>query len=97
MTGVKAPALSEEQVAAGQNMKPKDREAMIRSMVEDLEARLATDGNDIEGWQRLIRARVVLGEMEKAKTAYGRAREHFGGKPDALAALDATAKELKIE
>ena len=40
---------------------------------------------------------VVLGEMEKAKTAYGRAREHFGGKPDALAALDATAKELKIE
>src|SRR5438105_3566896 len=40
LTGVKAPALSEEQMAAGQNMKPEDREAMIRSMGEGLEARL---------------------------------------------------------
>ena len=97
MTGVKAPALSQEQMAAAQNMNAADREAMIRSMVNGLEARLQSNGDDIEGWQRLIRARVVLGEMDKAKAAYGKARGHFGNKPDALATLEATAKELKIE
>jgi cytochrome c-type biogenesis protein CcmH len=97
LTGVKAPALTEEQIAAARNMNAADRQSMIRSMVEGLEARLTANGEDIEGWQKLIRARVVLGEMDKAKAAYGKAREHFGGKPDALAALEATAKELKVE
>ena len=47
--------------------------------------------------EKRVVARVVLGEMDRAKAAYGKAREHFGAKPDALAALAATAKELKVE
>jgi cytochrome c-type biogenesis protein CcmH len=97
ITGVKAPALSREQMAGAQNMSAEDRQTMIRSMVDGLETRLATNGDDLEGWQRLIRARVVLGETEKAKTSYGKARQHFGKSPEALATLAATAKELRIE
>jgi cytochrome c-type biogenesis protein CcmH len=97
LTGAKAPTLTEEQMAAAQNMNAGDRQTMIRSMVDGLEARLETDGNDIEGWQRLIRARVVLGETDKAKAAYSRARQHFAGQPDALTTLASLAKELKIE
>jgi cytochrome c-type biogenesis protein CcmH len=97
VTGVKAPELSQEQMAAAQNMSTGDRQAMIRSMVDGLEARLATNGDDLEGWQRLMRARVVLGETEKAKASYGKAREQFGKRPEALARLAATAKELRIE
>jgi cytochrome c-type biogenesis protein CcmH len=97
LTGVKAPALNEEQIAAAQSMNASDREGMIRSMVDGLEARLAGNGDDIEGWQRLMRARVVLGEMDKAKAAYAKAKEHFGGKPEMLATLAATARELKVE
>src|SRR6185436_7916158 len=67
LTGVNAPALTQQQMAAGEQMKSADRDRMIRSMVDGLELRLRTNGDDIEGWQRLIRARIVLGEMEKAR------------------------------
>lgn len=96
LSGAKAPALSEEQIAATKDMSDTDRQSMIRSMVEGLEARLQSSGDDIEGWQRLIRARVVLGEMDKAKTAYLTAKVRFKDKPDVVAALDELAQSLKI-
>jgi cytochrome c-type biogenesis protein CcmH len=70
---------------------------MIRSMVDGLEARLQTDGDDLEGWQRLIRSRSVLGEMDKAKAALAKARERFKDKPEAIAALAGLAKEVGLE
>lgn len=74
-----------------------DRQAMIRAMVEGLEERLKTDSDDLEGWQRLIRSRAVLKELDKAKAAYATARHHFMDRPKALAALDGLAKEMGIE
>lgn len=43
------------------------------AMVARLEARLAKDGSDPEGWRRLGRAYVVLGRPADARQAYGRA------------------------
>jgi cytochrome c-type biogenesis protein CcmH len=97
LTGVNAPALTQEQMAAGEQMSSADRDRMIRSMVDGLELRLRANGDDIVGWQRLIRARIVLGEMERAREAYNRARSHFTGKPEALTTLAALARELRIE
>ncbi len=96
LSGVKAPALTQQQIAAAQDMSPADRQSMIRSMVDGLEARLASDGNDIEGWRRLIRARTVLGETDAAKTAYLAAKRHFQDRNDAIASLDSLADELGI-
>lgn len=47
---------------------------MIRSMVDGLERKLAADGADLDGWLRLIRARGVLGEADKARQSYDTAR-----------------------
>ncbi|MEM7729927.1 MAG: hypothetical protein AAF311_11745 [Pseudomonadota bacterium] len=54
-----------------------DRAAMIDGMVEGLAARLATDPDDPEGWARLIRARLVLGQTEQAAEHVETVREVF--------------------
>ena len=92
-----APVLSDDQVAAAQSMTSEDRENMIRGMVDGLEARLKSAPADLEGWQRLIKARAVLGEMDKARGAYRIAREQFKDDVKATSALAQSAKELGIE
>jgi cytochrome c-type biogenesis protein CcmH len=47
--------------------------AMIRSMVEQLAARLETTPDDFDGWQRLARSYGVLGEKRQAAAAAERA------------------------
>lgn len=74
-----------------------DQSAMIRGMVDGLAARLEKQPRDFEGWSRLIRSRAVLGEKEKAKTALAKAREIFADTPEALAAIGATAREIRLE
>ena len=90
------PALSQDQMAAGASMAAGDQQQMIRSMVDGLEAKLKADANNLEGWLRLIRARTVLNEPDRAKAALASAREFFKDKPDALASLDGLAKELNL-
>jgi cytochrome c-type biogenesis protein CcmH len=65
-------------------------------MVERLATRLETNGDDIEGWLKLIRAYSVLAETEKAKKALVDARRAMAGKNDAIARLEALAKQLGI-
>ena len=50
-----------------------DRQAMINAMVERLAARLEQQPNDVEGWTRLGRSYMVLGQPDKARDAYARA------------------------
>jgi len=63
-----------QDIAAAQSMSPEERQAMIRSMVERLAARLEQQPDDQEGWARLARAYDVLGETEKAEVARARAQ-----------------------
>lgn len=93
----RAPVLSAEQIAAGQAMNAPDRQAMIRTMVDGLEAKLRDNASDLDGWQRLIRARSVLREADKAKAALAKAREQFKDRPDAIASLASLAREVGIE
>jgi cytochrome c-type biogenesis protein CcmH len=67
------------------------------TMVAGLAARLKENPNDLEGWQRLIRAYTVLGDPAKAKDALATARKTFAGNKDAATALDAEAKDLKLQ
>ena len=60
------PGPSAEDVAAAEKMKPDDRAAMVRGMVERLAERLKHDGSDVEGWLRLVRAYTVLGDRDRA-------------------------------
>ena len=62
-----------EDMAAAAQMGEEDRDAMIRSMVDGLAARLADEPGDLEGWLRLGRSYAVLGELAMASDAYSRA------------------------
>jgi cytochrome c-type biogenesis protein CcmH len=85
-----APALPPS-AAAIQAMPPEQRMAMIRSMVDQLAARLASNPNDVDGWLRLGRARNVLGEEDKSIEAYAKAAAVA---PDRLDAQNAYAEAL---
>jgi cytochrome c-type biogenesis protein CcmH len=86
-----------DQIAVAQDMTPQDRADMIRTMVERLAQRLTQDGSDVEGWLRLIRAYVVLGERDKAQDAAARARQALAGADDKVRRIDALVKGLGLE
>ncbi|MBT5456002.1 MAG: tetratricopeptide repeat protein [Rhodospirillaceae bacterium] len=50
-----------------------ETEEFIRGMVERLAGKLADNPADADGWMRLGRARTVLGEIDAAAMAYGKA------------------------
>ena len=77
---------------------PKDQQqAMIHRMVDGLADRLKANGNDIDGWLRLVRAYRVLDEQGKAKVALLDARRNFAADPSATKRLDDLAHELGLE
>ena len=88
---------SEEQVAAAKNLPPEQQVAMIKGMVERLAERLGKDGSDIEGWLRLVRSYMVLGERERALAAAGEARRALAAEPDKLRRIDELVKGLGLD
>jgi len=94
---VSKPGPSAEDMAAASGMNEKDRSEMIRGMVARLADRLKENGNDIEGWQRLLRAYMVLGERDKAKLAAADARRALASDPDKVRAIDEMIKSLGLE
>jgi cytochrome c-type biogenesis protein CcmH len=96
LTG-RPPALDSQTMADASNMSADDQQAMIRSMVDGLEQKLTTNPDDLDGWLRLIRARAVLGETDKAKAAYEKALIQFSGNGDALAQIASLGREVKIQ
>jgi cytochrome c-type biogenesis protein CcmH len=70
---------------------------MIRGMVERLAERLKQDGSDVEGWLRLIRAYMVLGDEQQARAAANDARRALGSEPDKLQRVNGLVKELRLE
>lgn len=91
-----APMPTADQVRAAQQMAPADQQSMIRGMVDRLAARLKTQPRDLEGWQRLMRARMVLNDASGAAAAYRDARAAFPGDMPESRALAAAAKDLGI-
>ncbi|MGR3435378.1 MAG: c-type cytochrome biogenesis protein CcmI [Shimia sp.] len=65
--------------------------AAIAAMVEGLADRLATDGGPPEDWGRLIVARAVQGDAERAAAILAEARRVFSDVPEARDVLDAAA------
>lgn len=84
-----APRPTQQQVDSAQQMSPDDRQAMILGMVERLDTRLAEEPDDLDGWERLIRSRLVLRQEAEARQAHDQARTQFREDPAALARLDA--------
>ena len=72
-------APTRQQIEDAQQMNSGDQQALIRSMVERLAARLKENPDDVEGWKRLENAYRVLGETAKADEAKAQIKRLSGG------------------
>jgi len=86
-----------ENAGASETMSPPERDAAIRSMVDRLANRLESSPHDVEGWTRLMRSRVVLGEKAVAVTALQKALEVFKDDSAASGRITAAATELGLK
>jgi cytochrome c-type biogenesis protein CcmH len=92
-----APGPSANDMANTSNMSDDQRRDTIRGMVARLADRLHGDGADVEGWLRLVRAYVVLGDRDKAKNAADDAKRALGERPDDIKRIDDLVKGLGLE
>ncbi len=95
--GPAMPALSNDTMAAAKDMTETDRGAMIAGMVDRLATRLKQDGNDVEGWLRLVRAYMVMGERDKAVSAVTDARQAVASDAERLRQLNEGLKNLGLD
>lgn len=87
---------SESDVEAAAGMSVTDRNAMIRGMVEGLDAKLKQDPNNFEGWMRLVRSYAMLGEKDKAIGALRAGLAAFAPQQDEGKQLIAMGRELGL-
>jgi len=95
--GAAAPALSDSAMAVAKDMNDTDRSAMIRGMVDRLATRLKQNGDDVEGWLRLVRAYLVMGERDKAMSASSDARQAVANDAERLRQLNEGLKNLGLD
>jgi cytochrome c-type biogenesis protein CcmH len=95
--GATAPKLSDDAMAAAKDMSETDRGAMIRGMVERLASRLKQNGDDVEGWLRLVRAYMVMGDRDKARSALLDARQAVANDAERLRQLNEGLKNLGLD
>lgn len=91
------PGPTTEDMAAAQQLTPEQRTQMVRGMVDRLAERLKSDTADFDGWLRLVRAYVVMGDADKAREALVNARNAIGSDDDKRKRLDDLAKGLGID
>ena len=90
------PALDQQTVDNANQMSAGDRAAMIDSMVSGLAMRLAEQPDDPEGWARLIRARMGLGQTGQASQDFETARQTFADAPEKRRYIESFAAELGL-
>jgi len=95
--GPAAPVLSDDTIAAAKDMTETDRSAMIRGMVDRLATRLKQNGDDVEGWLRLVRAYMVMGDRDKAASAVTDARQAVANNAERLRQLNEGLKNLGLD
>jgi cytochrome c-type biogenesis protein CcmH len=92
-----AAALPDGAMAAAKDMSDSDRGTMIRGMVERLATRLKQNGDDVEGWLRLVRAYMVMGDRDKAQGALSDARQAVANDVERLRQLNEGLKKLGLD
>jgi cytochrome c-type biogenesis protein CcmH len=90
------PGPTPEQLAAASSIPPNQQSDMVKGMVDRLANRLKQNPKDADGWMRLMRARMVLGEAEAAREAHQSGLAAFRQDSAARARLDRSARELGV-
>ena len=87
---------NEDDIAAASAMSQEDRDAMVRSMVDGLAARLIGQPDDLEGWLMLIRSYAVLQDAPAARKAVEDAGIVFKDAPAKLQQVVRLADSLGV-
>lgn len=87
---------TQQDVENAANLSDADRTQMIEGMVRQFDAKLNIDPLNVEGWKKLLRAYVVLGQQNKIQDTLKRARLGLKNDTVGLLAIDALANELGI-
>ncbi|GEO84394.1 MULTISPECIES: c-type cytochrome biogenesis protein CcmI [Alphaproteobacteria] len=87
---------TQRDINAAAGMSATDRNAMIRGMVEGLDAKLKDDPNNFEGWMRLVRSYAMLQEKDKAIAALKAGLAAFPPEKDEGKQLIAMGRELGL-
>ena len=82
------PGPDEETIKAAEEMEPEERQAMIAQMVSNLAEKLETNPDNKAGWERLVRAYMVLGRKDDARAAFGKAKTQFANDHSFITALE---------
>jgi len=86
-----------DDVKAAEGQSDTERNSMIRGMVDRLATRLKQNGDDVEGWLRLVRAYMVMGERDKAVAALTDARQAVANDTERLRQLNEGLKNLGLD
>jgi cytochrome c-type biogenesis protein CcmH len=92
MAGGPSPA----QMAAARTLPVDQQQSMIDGMVNGLAAKLRRNPDDVDGWLKLIRSRVVLKDSAGAERDLAMARKTFAMQPAKLARINTLATELAL-
>lgn len=84
------------QIAAARTLPLDQQQSMIDAMVNGLAAKLSRNPDDVDGWLKLIRSRVVLKDAGGAARDLATARKTFAAQPAKLARINALANELAL-
>ncbi len=90
------PGPTPEQLAQASSIPPGQQDEMVQGMVTRLADRLKANPKDADGWIRLMRARMVLGEANAASEALRSGRAAFQGDAATQARLGQAAAELGV-
>jgi cytochrome c-type biogenesis protein CcmH len=90
------PGPSPEQLAAASSIPPSQQDEMVKGMVERLSARLKSNPKDADGWIRLMRSRMVLGQKAEAQEALSSGLAAFSGDAAVQGRLKSAATQLGV-
>jgi cytochrome c-type biogenesis protein CcmH len=90
------PGPTAQQLASASSLPPAQQAAMVEQMVARLEGRLKADPKDEDGWIRLMRSRMALGQAEEAAAALRSGLAAFAGDSAAAGRLRSAAAELGV-
>lgn len=90
------PGPTPEQLASASSLPPAEQAAMVEQMVARLEGRLKANPKDEEGWIRLMRSRMALGDSKAAQVALRSGLAAFASDSATAGRLRNAAAELGV-
>lgn len=96
VTGAEPPPLPPSTMQAASALPAEDRQRMIDGMVEGLAKKLEANPRDADGWVRLLRSRMVLGQRDRAAQDLATARKALAGDAAGLSKVNAAAAQFGV-